>query len=310
MRFYDEVLERSQDLVHAGIWAAIHPARLRTWLNNFTSDEEKYFCACVLDNLIYRSEDQTSALATQVFQRALPDVARLHPTPLGMVDDWLAMFCGASDPGARIVPVLKPGDMAGKSGDVIARLLRRGFRVHPGAVIQPNQCSTASAQGISTFIFVDDFLGTGNQFRETIIASGLEPLLSSAYCIYAPFAAHVKGIEFLSVLYPNLHLCPGEVIDWSHSIFHAECPAFSDGMNSVPEALAFYHELLEKRGLCNAALQSTSSIPVDPALIPWGSRTGYGDLGLAYAFSHAVPDNCLPILWWSRGRNWNPLFNR
>lgn len=38
-------------------------------------------------------------------------------------------------------------------------------------------------------------------------------------------------------------------------------------------------------------------------------RFGYGGLGLAYAFEHAVSDNNLPLLWWP-GADWTPLFDR
>ena len=38
--------------------------------------KEKYFAACLLDALIYRSAAQTRALMVQLFQRSLPDAMR------------------------------------------------------------------------------------------------------------------------------------------------------------------------------------------------------------------------------------------
>lgn len=96
----------------------------------------------------------------------------------------------------------------------------------------------------------------------------------------------------------------------SKSLFHSDCPAFADGHNDVSSARDFYYELLETHGLCDASRQSSGADPKDPSLIPWAHRMGYGNLELLYAFGHAVPDNSLPILWWQRGKNWNPLFNR
>jgi len=190
MRFYEQVVERSHALIHTGVWEGIHPARLRTWLNNFTTDIERYLCACLLDSLIYRSEDQTIALTSQLFQRSLPDLVRQYPCPLGHVADWISLFCANVDPLARLVAVLKPFDPPGKSGDVIARLLKRGFQINQQWVVEPRAVPMAFAGGVRTYIFIDDFLGTGHQFEEVVNANGLAPVLNHVYAVYAPLAAY------------------------------------------------------------------------------------------------------------------------
>lgn len=333
IRFYDEVVARSMDLIQVGIWEGIRPARLRTWLNNFTTEIERYFCACLLDSLIYRSEDQTVALTAQVFLRALPDISRQFACPLGQIGDWLALFCELTAPLARIVPVLKPSDPPGKSGDIIARLLKRGFRIHPDSVIEPKGVFAAYQKGIRTFIFMDDFLGTGQQFQEVLQESKIDSLLSAIYAVYAPLAAHVDGIGFLGTHYPDVHVCPGEILDWSHSLFHSECNTFADGVNDGNRAKSFYYKLLEDRGIVLApgipapapVLVSAVGAPALGSSVGVGSssppfpnpgtmhpalRRGFGYLELAYAFHHSIPDNCLPAFWWSKSANWNPLFNR
>lgn len=75
--YIDQIVERCTSLIQCGIWGDMHPSHLRRWMKNFTTDEEKYFAACVLDSLIYRSKSQTIALIRQLFQRALPDLTRL-----------------------------------------------------------------------------------------------------------------------------------------------------------------------------------------------------------------------------------------
>src|SRR5688500_8893295 len=117
--YTDEVATRCMDLLYCGIWAGIHPSRLRKWLNNFKTDEERYFSACVLDSLIYRSEQQTVSLLRQLLQRTLADLTRLDPTPLGKIEDWqgaLTTDSGAPDPGIRLVAAVQRNDPPTKSG--------------------------------------------------------------------------------------------------------------------------------------------------------------------------------------------------
>jgi hypothetical protein len=56
----------------------------------------------------------------------------------------------------------------------------------------------------------------------------------------------------------------------------------------------FYYDLLDER-----------QIRIDGP-----DRRGFGHYEIAYAFQHAVPDNSLPILWWSHSEHWKPLFDR
>jgi predicted alpha/beta-fold hydrolase len=108
--YTDQILERCASLIQYGIWGDFKSSQLRRWMNNFTTDEERYFAACVLDTLIYRSKDQTLALIRQLFQRSLPDLTRLDHTPLGQIEDWqylLQSEPSIRDPGVRLVAVGK-----------------------------------------------------------------------------------------------------------------------------------------------------------------------------------------------------------
>jgi hypothetical protein len=98
----------------------------------------------------------------------------------------------------------------------------------------------------------------------------------------------------LRSLYPQLKLAPVELLGEEHSIFAPASIAFDDGVNTPEAAERFYLSILASRGIT----------------LYGSDRRGYGGLELAYAFSHAVPDNCLPILWYSHSPNWQPLFDR
>ena len=79
--YSDKIFNRCRDLIAYQVWSGIDVARLDAWINNFQTQEEQYFAACVLDALLYRSDDQTLALSKQLFQRVLPDAQRLSSLP-------------------------------------------------------------------------------------------------------------------------------------------------------------------------------------------------------------------------------------
>ncbi len=55
-------------MIYTKIWDGLDPTRLRSWLTNFESTEEKYFAAKLLDTLIYRSANQTRAIMYYLFE--------------------------------------------------------------------------------------------------------------------------------------------------------------------------------------------------------------------------------------------------
>jgi hypothetical protein len=263
-------------------------------MRNFTTDLERYFAACVLDALIYRSKNQTIALIKQLFQRALPDLTRLDPTPLGQIEDWqerLHSQSPVSDPQIRLVAAVRKEDSPTKSAYVMARYMMQSLSIPKRWIIKPWEISRHIDRGINIFVFIDDFLGTGSQFKLTLTEENLAPHLSDSYMVYAPLVSHIDGIKSLRSQFKTLRLCPVEVLGESYSLFHPTSHAFNDQLNTPAGARRFYYQILRSKGI----------------EIPRSERRGIGNLELAYAFEHATPDNCLPILWF-REEPWQPLF--
>ena len=296
--FVDQVLGRCTNLINSGIWDGVTQVRLDTWMKNFTTETGRYFGACVLDALIFRSEKQTVALMEQMFQRTIPDLIRRCPPPDPSSSSWLELlrsplsFSG-SDPLLRIVPVIRWDDPPAKSGPALARLYRRHLLLNQEWMIWPWQIPRARQVGIKRFLFIDDFLGTGEQFCDFARQFNLSANLQGCYAVYAPLVAHKVGMAEVEKYIPDLHVVAVEVIGNTYSLFSEESPWFGDGVNSPSAARQYYDGLV-------AQLQ----FPLKRE-----AMRGYGHLSLAYAFHHATPDNCLPIIW-SEGHNWKPLLQR
>lgn len=294
--FIEQVLERCKSLISSGIWEGVGQVRLNTWMKNFTSVEERYFGACVLDSLIYRSEKQTIALMEQLFRGALTDYMRREPPPGNAAIPWLDLLRSSSfdpDPLLRVVPVIGWDDPPTKSGPALARLYRRHLSLNQNWMIWPWQIDLAKRVGINRFLFIDDFLGTGEQFDEFAQQFGLSASLQGCYGVYAPLVAHTAGIRKVKQCLPDLHVVSVEAIDDSYSLFSDDSTWFEDGVNSPQVAREFYDSLVAR---------------LEFRIKPEALR-GFGKLSLAYAFNHATPDNCVPIIW-SEGKNWKPLLER
>jgi hypothetical protein len=260
-------------------------------MKNFSTDEEKYFAACVLDSMIYRSKDQTVALIRQLFQRALPDLTRLEAGAVKHIEDWQELLHNQplrSYPRVRLVAAVTSKSPPTKSAYVIARYMMQDLSIPERWIINPWEAMSHATAGANLFIFVDDFLGTGDQFERLVRKEKLASFFSSNYVVYAPLVAHTKGVQYLQSRYKNLRVCPVELLDDTYGLFHNDSATFDDQTNNSVSAKKFYYDFLKKKKM---------SVP---------ARRGFGHLELAYAFAHATPDNCLPILWWRKG--WQPLF--
>jgi hypothetical protein len=291
--FHSQIMSRSLALIDRGVWGGMKPVRLRRWFKNFETDTERYFAACIVDSLIYRSDDQTSALLVHLFQRSLVDLARREPPTVGLITNWLDQLRSAFS-SVRIVAAVQRHDPPHKSAHLISRLMKRELGIRPPWIAKPWELYQHMSTGARALIFIDDFLGTGLQFEELMRKEHLEHLLSSAYVVYAPFVAHESGIDYLRSRFPQLHIAAAEVLDDRHSVFRPESKCFDDGLNTPATASAFYLDLLARKGINLRGID----------------RFGFGGLELAYAFEHAVPDNNLPLLWWPSAGSWAPLFDR
>jgi hypothetical protein len=295
--YYEGIIERCYGFITCGIWEGLEKNPLRTWLTNFRTDEEKYFAACVLDALIFRSEKQTISLFRHLFLRVLPDLARLEPGHSGAlndVHDKLKRSESSAEPGIRLVSVMRLADPQSKSSPTLLRYLKRHLQIDEKWMIKPRDIPDSVSNGVRVFVFIDDLLGTGDQFRAMVDSENLRSVIASSYVAYCPLAAHKKGIAALNSAVPELKIRSVEVLDERNEIFDPGANCFDDGHNDAATAESFYYELLQQRGIPLASCD----------------RRGYGGLELTYVFQHAVPDNNLPILWWDRSPDWKPLFAR
>jgi hypothetical protein len=148
---------------------------------------------------------------------------------------------------------------------------------------------------VDTYVFIDDLCGSGQQLEEysKSVVSPLRQLNPNASFHYYSLFGGVDGLKNIRAL--GRFDVVETVVELDHTF---QC--FSDTSRiyaNAPEPFTMdAARLLAKK--------------YGDYLLP-ASPLGYKDGQLLLGFSHNVPDNTLPIIWYDEGdRDWFPLFRR
>ena len=71
--FFDDVVEKSDQYIDSGYWDDLEKLNLRSWLTNFNTSDEKYFAACLLDSLVYRTRRMVNSSLDEVASTRIPN---------------------------------------------------------------------------------------------------------------------------------------------------------------------------------------------------------------------------------------------
>lgn len=285
--FIDQTYDRAKKLVRVGIWGELDESRLTAWLDCFAKYQAQLLAAFLLDNLCYRSKRQFASMLDELmFQLESLEIlssAALSSSP-------------SSSPSTRLTfsPVINDSSPPTKSGPYILRLLQRQYRIHSEWLSWPQ--NIAGMTDLDRVIFVDDFCGTGNQFVKFLKSIGLDPETVKKRDLkisYVVAAIHEKGEKKIAENYPTVQVVASERLTAVDAVL-------SDESLGRYEIDGFKEKII---GQYNAVIKAAQL----PAAGKFSS--GYGELGLAYGFSHATPNNTLPIFWFETA-NWVPLLER
>lgn len=290
--FVDSVCANSKLLIERGFWEIPMP-RIESWLRQFCGQEERFFAACLLDQLIFRTRQQFEAALRSLFRSNL--YGNLYPGAHDL--QLMEMVKGRTDPKVRLVPVICESDAPTKSGPLVLRRLQRILLLNSKWMCWPWQAVKALEEGsVETILFVDDFLGSGGQFEGFFRQWHFDKHLDSGIShFYAPVVAHQKGIDHLAKELPGVCVVSAETLGSSHDFFSAAVwdRIGHNGCVTADDAKSWYLDFGVKR-------------KCGPNRV---SPLGYADLALTFGFSHSTPNNSLPILWYGSAE-WQPLLER
>jgi hypothetical protein len=290
---FGDVLDRFRVLLKKRVITGIDETALDRWLGNFNTDEERYFAACILNRLIFRSQAMINSSIDHLLHCMLPTFLRQNDLfPHNDIESFLrALRTNDSSYHVRFVGVdgSKTSD-TGKSGVLVIRRYKQHAGIDKLLTCRPDKFAELSNK-VRCIVFVDDMLGTGKQFYDFAVENALAEK-KHIRMVYCPLVAHNNGLQWLRAKCSWLTVLPVEVLDERHQFFceSIKNPGFwkVDESNTAVDARVFYDNLAIKHG------------------IPKSTRF---TLDLVLGFEHSTPNNSLSLLWASSDK-WTALLKR
>lgn len=284
--FLEEVISKCEVLKLSGVWACEPKLRPRAWLDNFDA-EDKNIAALLLDRFIYYSDEHTNSLLLAAFH-SLGSIDT--PEILPKLNDAKFTLVTGETPN--------PTD----SGYAICRKVRQLLHVPDENIVEPIEAIEHALMG-GTVIFLDDFVGSGDQFLTTWKRKYLPRNLSfedissmkNNLCLYITLVTTDFGLNNINKNAPNVIVSAAHCITEKSTIRGIDLKGISNQQLDV---------FLEK--------YSRRLTPQDDYIARHVAykKYGYKQRGLLFGFEHSIPDATLPIFW-SLGRNgWTPLVER
>ena len=287
------LLARCDFLVEAHLWPIEQRLDFNGWLSNFTCEEMEY-AECLLESFLFFSTHVTHELFRAAFRQIgslIIDVEN-SSTP---TEDWVAF-----KRSLIVTHVTGEDPKTTDSGLHFARLARQVLGIDESQILSNEQAAEALYfDGPKPIVFVDDFVGSGNQFRDTwgrvhSINKGTHVAFKDLMTLhpfaafYCPILCTSKGRSQISRLAPEVRVVPAHFLDSSYSVI-------------APDSLVWPAHL---KPSANSFLETASARAGISA-----NWRGFQQMGLLVAFEHSVPDATIPLIY-HESQSWKPLVRR
>jgi hypothetical protein len=276
-------------LSRTGVRSNLTVERIKLWVNQFQTSEEKTLAWLILRNLIFRTTEQLTSSMRQAIKQAT-----LHFLDQeGKKDSvaWTDALEGRSGLTFLCGPPALPGlglpTQPGKSGDLMARLVNRLYGIEKH---YPSDIKVLQAD--ERFIVVDDGTYTGVQLGNFL--RGWDMNFSHGRIAIAVGVAHKIACATLKQEFPDVPLFSGELLT-PEACFQSLSQKWIE-----TEQWAFQRSPLEVYSNVHKRHQPFKS---------GNGENGYGNIGAIVAFEHGVPDDSIQLLW-DESKTWTPLFDR
>ncbi|MGN6094279.1 MAG: phosphoribosyltransferase-like protein, partial [Luteibacter jiangsuensis] len=204
-------------------------------------------------------------------------------------------------PGAYFTPVEGEKPNPTDSGFFLCRRARQILKVPEDRIVNRDAALEKAYQG-AAIVFLDDFVGSGDQFISTWerVTNGrsfkFAQKATSFIPIYVSMVCLEKGISRIHQEAPMVALSTAHILE-ERSTLNGVMSISADVQARLEDFLRKYSPRLK---------------PNEPYIAnnPSYKVKGYKNGGLMLAFEHSVPDATLPIFWSSGDVNWVPLLER
>jgi hypothetical protein len=248
-----------------------------------------------LDNFIYYSDRTTDQLLRSTYYRLVDD----------LITGSLSLGRSTLDIDQLVfTPILGERPNPTDSGNLFSRKARNTLGIPEERIKLHAQAYGLASQG-SPIVFLDDFVGSGEQFirtweRETLPGSGQSfkqlylrrpfPVILLALVMTSQSVARIRAEV------PACHLAFAHTLDPSYSAKALTAPSLQPSIQAIASSLDDFLQRYSNNLILSVDLQH-SEYP----------KYGWYAMGLMLAFEHSVPDSTLPIFWSSGTGHWSQL---
>lgn len=256
----------------------------------------------MVSQFIYLNDQMVDAQFLSAFQN-LSNIALSEWKKFDIAQREWNMFLNS----CLIVPVQGEHPSPADSGYTFARKARQILRIQEHQLVDLDEAIAMINAGRKLpIVFVDDFVGSGEQFTKTLDrksrradVAGLsvanliaqQPDQSVYYC---NVAMTQKGKDRIETDFPSVALSSGNVLGREYSWVSDESKMWPDDHRQ------------EGIGVIEKYTKQLGYIDDNGSEDDW---RGFHCLGLGLAFEHSTPDASLPIFF-SEVNGWNPLVTR
>jgi hypothetical protein len=293
----DFVLAKCNYFVDVQLWPIHSEMDPERWLNNFKPEEMDH-AVQLLYSFLYYSEKLSDEMFVAAFQGLSRELMSRSQSLLTLRVDWRTFV-------DSVIITYVTGEVPNvtDSGYTFARRARQLLSVPEERIMSPEKALLQLYNyGPQPVVFVDDFVGSGDQFIKTwerpvsiasSVTASFKKLASmrGSQFFYCPLICTQTGFDRLERECPNVQVSPAHILSNRYNAFASNSLIWPPEL--LPTASDFIYEASTRAGIHG---------------ISW---RGYNDLGLAIAFQvgHSVPDATLPIIYWNEN-GWNPLVER
>jgi hypothetical protein len=287
----DDVIAKCDYFTRVHLWPLKKALDPESWLQNFRPDELDH-SVHLLNSFMYFHQNLVQEMFAASIQALSRRVTRSGDSFITALSTWSLFFNNAI-----IVPVAGEHENPSDSGYSFARMARQHLGFREEQIMSPANALSELANGPRPVIFVDDFVGTGNQFtstwfREFETASGTKTSFSIVAGVrgmrffYCPVLCTVAGLKEIELQCPTVVLSPAHVITERYSALSPDSLIWPAHLKST--GVDFLQRVSQRAGIPD----TDGGSPDD-----W---RGYEKRGLVLAIHETIPDSTLCLLRWNK----------
>lgn len=293
-------------LVDIGVWPERKYFSPDDWLDNFT-DEEIPYAKRLLKSFIYFSDDMVTQMFKSNFmaisKSIIPNSKKSTYSDTDLEWDNFLENC-------YIVKVTGEDPSDADSGYIFARMAREVLGIPENRLKKVNEAFEIILSGRkANFVFVDDLVGSGNQFVDFWqnyfdTPYCFESLAEDTLCTfhYIPIICTENGKLRIEEECKKVELIASHFVGKEYSALNNDSYIWKGFKAGGPE---FVRNASIRAGIpqTNGRVKDNGNGTKE---VSW---EGFHKLGLVIGFKHGTPDATLPIFYFNKN-GWKPLINR